>query len=822
MSGNGEYLGFHRANGEVIEAFSPAFPPQYGDVSFGRHGGSPARDGYFLVPTPGAANGVGYDLLLDKVDDTSFALGRGFYTQPFNETITAKTPGASIIYTLDGSTPSVDNGTRVSAPDSQTPPAAVVPINGGTNAGVTTLRAIVHRDGSAPTNVDTQTYLFSRDIVLQSESSTVASGWPAAPVKGQVFDYGMRLDRIGPGSSSYSPEQVADSLESIPTLSLVTDQENLTGAANGIYVNALARGRSWERPVSVELLYPPGFDDPDGNQAGFQIDAGVRIRGGWSRNPEFFKHAFRLFFRGEYGDSKLRFPLFGSEGVSDFDRIDLRSSSNLDWARESEFNLGRQFTFVRDVFCRDTQGAMGQPYTRSRYHHLYLNGTYWGIYQTQERPEASFGASYFGGDNDDYDVVKCSNHVGGFATEATEGTLDAFKELWVLAREIGRRDPSDANFFALEGRGANGVRDPNLPVLLDVDNLIDYMLVIFWSGNGDGTLSSFLNNNLPNNWFSIRNRRGEEGFRFFVHDNEFTLGSAYSEADRTGPYIGSNQGNFLYANPQWIHQDLMASSAYRQRFADRVQKHFFRGGALTEAACVARFNRRANEVRDAIKAYAARWADARYTASYHVGLWEAEISRVTSSWIPGRSATVLAQLRADGLFPARPGPGFQTAAGTALPDGTITPGSQVRLADPAGPGGTIYFTLDGSDPQATGAPTLTATLIDFDSPRAYRVPTSALDGFTSSPTLGAIPWRITRLMPTPTTRPRPTAPRMVSCSMGRRSPRTRASAAAPCCWTAWTITSGLAIRPNCKSPDRSAWPPGCARPPCPARSLATS
>lgn len=739
LNNNGEYLGLYRPTGEVIDAFSPAYPPQYGDVSFGRHGSPPARDGYFLVPTPGAPNGPGYDSLLDKTDDTSFALSRGFYAASFDETITAKTPGASIIYTLDGSTPSIDNGRRVDPPNSQTPPTAVIRINGDTNTGVTTLRARVHKDGSVPTNVDTQTYLFSQDVVFQSKNSTITSGWPAGPVKGQVFNYGMTLDRIGPGSGSFSASEIAESLEAIPTLSLVTDQENLTGAATGIYVNALAQGRSWERPASLELILPPGFDDPDDQRAGFQIDTGVRIRGGYSRRPEFFKHAFRLFFRGEYGDAKLRFPLFGTEGVSEVDPIDFRSSSNLDWARESDFNLGRQFTFVRDVFCRDTQGAMGQPYTRSRFYHLYLNGTYWGIYQTQERPEASFGASYFGGDSEDFDVVKCGNHAGGFATEATEGTLDAFKALWDRAREIGLRDASDANFFALEGRGPDGTRAAEIPVLLDVENLIDYMLVIFWSGNGDGTLSSFLSNNLPNNWFALRNRGGEQGFRFFVHDNEFTLGSAYAEEDRTGPYVGSNQGNFLYANPQWIHQDLMARAAYRRRFADRVQKHFFRDGALTDAACQARFTRRAGEVRAAIKAYAARWADASYAPSYHTGLWEAEIARIASTWIPGRSATVLAQLRADGLYPDRQGPEFLDAAGNPQPNGAVPAGSQIRLADPAAPGGTIYFTLDGSDPRDFGVPAPTATLLDFSAPRSYRVPASALEGFSSSAVLSAVP-----------------------------------------------------------------------------------
>ena len=40
-----------------------------------------------------------------KVKDTKFKYGRGFFDAPFDEVITTKTPGATIIYTLDGSDP---------------------------------------------------------------------------------------------------------------------------------------------------------------------------------------------------------------------------------------------------------------------------------------------------------------------------------------------------------------------------------------------------------------------------------------------------------------------------------------------------------------------------------------------------------------------------------------------------------------------------------------------------------------------------------------------------------------------------------------------
>ena len=102
-------------------------------------------------------------------------------------------------------------------------------------------------------------------------------------------------------------------LKSIPTFSIVTDLDYLFDPTTGIYVNAYGDGRDWEREASVELIYPDGT-------TGFQIDAGIRIRGGYSRSSDNPKHAFRLLFRSEYGDSKLEYPLFGAGGMDVFDK----------------------------------------------------------------------------------------------------------------------------------------------------------------------------------------------------------------------------------------------------------------------------------------------------------------------------------------------------------------------------------------------------------------------------------------------------------------------------------------------------------------------
>ena len=160
-------------------------------------------------------------------------------------------------------------------------------------------------------------------------------------VNGQLIDYGMDPDVIN--DARYT-DLIDDALLDIPSISLVTDLAHLFDPKTGIYVNAIKDGREWERRASVELIHPDGSE-------GFQIDAGLRIRGGASRRDYNAKHSFRLFFRDEYGNGKLEYPLFDEEGSDLFDKIDLRTTQNYSWHIGGRANN----VMLRDVVNRDIQ-----------------------------------------------------------------------------------------------------------------------------------------------------------------------------------------------------------------------------------------------------------------------------------------------------------------------------------------------------------------------------------------------------------------------------------------------------------------------------------
>jgi hypothetical protein len=617
---------------------------------------------YFNAPTPGAINGQASSL--GKVEDTTFSVKRGFYTDPFSLTITTATPDAVIRYTTNGDTPTATIGTIYSGPINIT--------------GTTSLRAAAFKSGWDSTNVDTQTYIFINDVVLQS-STTTPPGWPAAAVNGQVYNYGMDPEIV----NSINPQiggvqQVKDALMAIPSFSLVMDQATLT-SASGIYSNPGGRGFAWERACSLELLN----DDP-ANGGGFQINGGVRVRGGYSRDGNNPKHGFHFFFRRDYGPAKLNYPLHGDQGTSEFDTFDLRTSENYSWSYGGDGNN----TFLREEFTRLTQGAMGSPYSRCRYFHLYINGQYWGLYDTDERPEEGHAEAYFGGSQDDYDVVKSTGSPGGYSTELTHGTLTAWQSLWNQSMAM-RTDPSNDRYFKLQGLAADGVtklNDPAFPRLLDVDNQIDYMLLVFEVASSDAPLTG--GGDSVNNWFAYRKRDSDMGFLHFAHDMEH---SSFG-GDRTGPYTSANTTNFNYANPQFIHQNILGNAEYKMRWADRVYHHMFNDGALTAAANQARITAMAQVVGNAIIAESARWGDSKVEPPKTKVDWQ-NAKNSLLSFYTSRNTDVLNQLRGDGLYPSINAPGMSQWGGYIA--------STLQLFLTAATG-TIYYTTDGSDPRLIG------------------------------------------------------------------------------------------------------------------------
>ena len=672
LKGKGGYLGLFARDGlKTIHEFVPAYPRQKKDISYGLSSNwqkNPDKvEQFFGKPTPGATNGKS---IAGEAGNVKYSVRRGWHKKPFQLSLSTKTEGSQIRYTLDGASPTEKNGKLYHSPMSI--------------ASTTTLRASAFKPGFKPSTPTTRTFLFVNDIIRQSPDGLPPESFPYIWGENKV-DYGMDSRIVD--DPRYSKELIAG-FRSLPSFSVVMNLDDLFDRKSGIYANAEWDGRESERPCSVEFILPDG-------SKGFQVDCGIRIRGGFSRRRYNPKHSFRLFFRDTYGPSKLDFPLFGNAGARTFDNFDLRTFQNYSW------HIGDKdrAIFLRDQFNRDLQLAMGQPAARGEFCHLFINGQYWGLYNTCERIKASFGKSYFGGNKEEYDSIKkgrtyLKDRNSSVGVMANDGNLDAWERLWKQAKAGLRTNEA---YFRMLGRNADGSDNPDYECLLDVDNLIDYMLVIFYGGNYDAPVSAWGQNFGPNNWYGIRNRNSRDGFRFFAWDAEHTFRDV--REDRTGPFPAGE--SYSGSNPQWIWQQCLENEEFRVRVGDRVQKHFFDGGVLTAESVQRRFLTRSKEIETAVICESARWGDSSQTPSGGAASrerrprnrdddWIHEINRLAHEYFPNRGEIVLAQLYGHGVISDVPAPEYKH---------TTDDMQSIQITSRLGH---IFYTTNGTDPREIG------------------------------------------------------------------------------------------------------------------------
>ncbi len=669
LSGSGEYLALVEPDGSTVSYdYGSMFPAQRADISYGIYG---TQYTYFTEPTPGMENSLGSSVLTPV-----FSKPRGFYKEAFDVELTVGNPSLKIYYTTDGTRPSAGKGQLYSSPvQIQT---------------TTPLSAVAVNASNAASEVVSHTYLFADSIVRQPPDPP---GYPA------VWGHFLHISPDPPADYEMDPEVCdnpaykdlfEEALSSIPSLSIVTDIDNLFSQSTdpltgGIYIHTGQKenslGRNWERQISAEYL-----DPSTGRQ--FQINCGLRLHGGNSRVPDNSqKHSLRLVFRSEFGPTRLNFNLFdGRDATNDFNTLILRAGYNFSWSHNNLEQLRRSL-LIRDPFAKNTQLDMGHASPHSRYVHLYLNGLYWGIYTITEKLNNDFMESYLYGQEDDFDVVK--DHGG---------LIDGNTAAWTQTLNMANSGlATDAAYQKIQGNNPDGTPNTSYPNLLDVDNLIDYMMFNIYIGNLDWD---------HNNWIAARNRVDPlYGFRFFSWDGENSL------SDVNANLVDENDGS-----PSTIYTRLRANEEFRLRFADHIQKHFFNGGALTAEATLSRFLELADDLDPAIICESARWGDYRrdlhvrntpvslYTRDDH---WLVEKQDLETNYFPERSGIVLQQFRNAGLYPSMDAPVFSPHGGPVS--------DPVELVISAAEGD-VYYSIDGEDPRESGGAVSLSHAILYEAP----------------------------------------------------------------------------------------------------------
>jgi len=668
LASQGEYLALVYPDGTTVsDALSPTYPEQFSDISYGRPAGGGAFV-FFATPTPRQANGAGSP---GVVKDTNFNLDRGFYDTPISLAITSDTPGVTVRYTLDGSLPSLSNGQTYTSP---------IAISTTTN-----VRAIAYLEAQnyIPTNVDTHSYIFVDDVAQQSASPAGwASNWGFDSQVGQIIpsDYAMdpRVvnDTLGLRTAGYS---MRDALLDLPSVSITMKQrdfvkaenEKVPGDTQSLYGTPRER---FERFCSIEYLLPDGTP-------GFQEDCKIETHGNSSRTPNRMqKHSLRLTFSNEVGIGKLRYNLFPESPVDEFNKLVLRACFTDSWALASwASNRYRpnDSLYMRDVWMKETFGAMGQQSSYGNFVHLYVNGIYFGLHNLTERIEDDFYADHVGGKKEDWEVN---------ADLATPGPL------WnSMISTLNGPITTPAGYEAAKAK-------------IDVTNYADWVILHFFGDAEDWPVK--------NAYAAANAISGDGRYRFNIWDQEIAL-DKYS----WNRYNANGTGLVPF-------QRLRQNQDFKMLFADRVFKHMFDGGALTVAEANSRFIEITGEIDKAIVAESARWGDVQASTPYgntagsstnidadsypptlnnpiyftREQHWVTERDNVIANYIPTLhdqtdSRSFIRELRGQNLYPDIDPPQF------SQPGGVVPENFPLKLTSTEG---TVYYTIDGSDPRLPG------------------------------------------------------------------------------------------------------------------------
>ena len=352
------------------------------------------------------------------------------------------------------------------------------------------------------------------------------------------------------------------------------------------------------------------------------------------------KRSINVKCRPRYGTSRLNAPLFNG-----FDRGVLAKTSfdEID-LRSGSQDMNERGFYMAGRFVHDSMLDMGSLNPHGRFVHVYLNGAYWGQYDAREVMVEQFLADYLGGPDEDYVAVKGNDNVGDdFALGAPEPP-----HILPWERAVSFRS------------SYNSIRP-----YVDVSHLIDFMLL--WNYG-----------NCESEYRSVGPMTAGSGFKFWIADADGFLQTSANGLNRT-----------VRNGPGTLFSGLVGenNSDFKTLLADRIHQHFFNNGALTPARNDARLAARMQEIHDSLILECARW-NYRTPAN-----WESAAATIRSSLFPTRTSELFGMLRGAGLYPAFDPPSFNQYGGV------VNSGFQPQLTSAAG---TIYYTLDGSDPRLPG------------------------------------------------------------------------------------------------------------------------
>jgi hypothetical protein len=557
ISSGGEEIVLTSNTNVLIDSYPAVTIPQ--NHSYGRTTDGATTFMTFTTPTPGTTNNPNQDNV-ETLTEPVFSINSGFFTSNVTLTLSHPDPQVTIIYTLDGSDPEINNitGTTYQYKNSY---AQLPGQTGGEfleksfNSFQYTEQLTITNRTSEPNDIS----MISSTFDLQPNYFPNYNIEKATVVRARAYKNGANPSKIVSNTYFVNPDGL--SRYTLPVISISVNEDELFDFNKGIYV-AGQDFETWREnyPDTPAQYNAKSNWDRRGDETekrgninyfvnGVEVlnqELGIRINGGNSR--ELRSKSLRLYARSEYGKSTFDYPFFDDEEFTQYKRLVLRNSGQ-DF-HNTLYKDGYIHNLVRDL-SPDTRGT--QPAI------VFLNGEYWGILNIRERYDKYYFEQTYGIHEDDLDFLKDD-------LSPEEGTNTDFLSMMTYMRNNDMNIASNYDY---------------INTLIDTQNFKDYFITNIFIQNTDwpGWNTVFWRKNTT---FSPNAPLGHDGrWRTAINDTDASFSLMYDVNNHNTLQFATATDGPEWPNPEWstlILRKLLDNQNFKlefiTRFADLMNTHF--------------------------------------------------------------------------------------------------------------------------------------------------------------------------------------------------------------------------------------------------------
>ena len=351
-----------------------------------------------------------------------------------------------------------------------------------TNSGNSQVRITL--DGSDPTDTS---------ILYNGTPLNIAF---TCVLKARVFKNGVLPSQISAASYFFGINH------STPVLSVITNDANLHGAT-GIFDNWWT---DWQKAAYAEYfdtLHNLIFGEP----VGLQMDGGA---GGSRSQPQ---HSFRLEMGNDVlGGGAVNYLLIPDRtDRTKYSSIYLRNGSN------QYLVLPHKDAAQVKMMCEETNNY----YSAWRPVSVYINGSYFGLYELREKFDAEYFKTHDGANSDSVSLLSLSYWYGS-VLRSVKGSVDSF---WNASASFNALNTADTAFWT------------NADHYFDMKYYEDYIIGQSWMGNVDWP---------GNNIKLYRSDKTNYRWRFCLIDQELAMApNSWTDCyfDHINYMLGQNPSN---------------------------------------------------------------------------------------------------------------------------------------------------------------------------------------------------------------------------------------------------------------------------------------